>query len=160
MAVTNQKSTQLNIIDGGGAAGVRVESSEVNERTMVVRWSFTQQGVGDPGSTVDIWRVKSGSRLLSTVSDVQNSAYGAGVTYDLGWPAYTEPDGTPVAADPDGIAAAIDGNTTTRKVIADVTGAPRDVLFQGDALIQATINGGAGIPDAATMTGLFFIMLP
>lgn len=160
MAVTNQKSTQLNIIDGGGAAGIRVESSEVNERTLMVRWSFTQQGVGDPGSTVDIWRVPAGSRLISVLSDVQNSAYGAGVTYDIGWPAYTDADGTAVPADPNGIAGAIDGNTTTRKVLGDVTGAPRDVLFGGEALIQATINGGAGIPDAGTMTGTFMIMRP
>jgi hypothetical protein len=157
MAVTTQQSTQT----ANAAAGVYGTSflnpAEDSAKVRVKRFDFTQSGVGDIGSTIDLVRLPPGKlRLLGDLSICAVSALGSSRTLAIGWTAYTGSDGVAVNASAAGLNAAtsVASAAVLQVGTAAVLGGDQTKLFDsaGGVLIQAVLAGGT-IPDGATITG-------
>ena len=158
MAITNQKSTQ----ETNRTANPPVKNPAYNSggRERVAYFGFTQSGIGDIGSTVDLINLPPGKvRLLKTDSKFVCSAFGALRTLSIGHLAYTKPDGSAVAAVTDNILTA--GDVSAAAAIACGAGANAlgddpTILFESKdgVTLQASVAGGT-IPDLATLKGFF-----
>jgi hypothetical protein len=154
MATTAQKSDFQTNVD----ATPRV----MNKRGGILKCQHvkhTQSGAGDATSTIDLWTIPGGATLLTQLSSIRHTDFGTGVTLDIGWTAYTKPDGTSATADPDGLVEDIDVSTAASlgKPLSNGTAigaAGYYKEFEGPALIQATVVGGA-IPDGAVVECVF-----
>ena len=154
MATTQQKTTQHTAY----TASPRV----LNRRPGMVffqEFDHVQDAAGDDGSSVLVYPIEAGTRLYLHVSTIRFSAFGASRVMKLGWQAYTDPDGTAVLADDDGIFAGLDVSAAGNKrmIEAPTLGAGMDAngtrLFQGSAVLIATVTGGTW-PDDAAISGL------
>jgi hypothetical protein len=121
MAVTTQKSTQLTNLDA--TPPVLEESADYAGRLRVAYFAFTQSGAGDATSSAEIARLPPGRvTLLGRLSNIEHNWTTASATMDVGWDAYTDPDGVAVAASSvgldDGIAVDTAGETTIGSAVA------------------------------------------
>ncbi len=126
MALTAEKSLQAT----AAATGVVVESVSGKGELTPFYFSFTQSAaIGDINSTADLIVLPPGKwRYVADLSKVFFSAFGAARTLDIGFGAYTQPDGTVVAANQ----AAID---LSKDVAAAGSYAPGGVLTADGTLL-------------------------
>lgn len=157
MAVTTQKSNEVTAIDN--ATGVL----DVNKYGGAIRYlsfSFTQVGAGDANSTVDLVLLPAGKvTVLLAQSRIACSAFGASRVLDLGWPAYTDPNGAAVSADDNGLDDDQDVSSATAYAPTGTVGGAETKVFESrdGVRLQAKVAGGT-IPDAATLAGYFAIV--
>lgn len=155
MAVTTEKSTQLTAID----AGKRNYSSDYGGVDKTFDFDFTQSAAaGDATSTAELVRIPAGRWYVHLDRCYAAwSAFGTARTLDIGWAAYTAPDGTAVVADPNGFDDAIDVAAAGGAAMgsdASTTCPGKKKLFNSrdGVSIIATVAGGT-IPAAATLIG-------
>lgn len=107
MAITDQNSTQMDIIDGVVSGDLEAHGN--HGRLRVAHFDAAQAGVGDAGSSVAITQLPPGKvRLLGASSNVYVNWTGASATMDAGWDAYTDINGGAVAADVNGLDDGVD----------------------------------------------------
>jgi hypothetical protein len=155
--VTAQKSTQLTDLDK--TPSVKQSADTYYGKLRVLRFDFTQAGAGDINSTVDLVKLPAGRvTLFGSLSRVGHDALGAARTLDVGWTAYTEPDGDAVAADEDGLHSAADVSAAGSFNPSDELGndAAHQFWSKEGVLLQAKVEGGT-IPDLAKLNGHFVI---
>ncbi len=162
MAVTTQNSTEYgNLI---ALPPVFNPTTSWKGVKRIMRFSFTQSGAGDANSLVNLARLPAGNiRVLLTECFMHNSDFGTGITLDIGWTAYTEPDGTAKAADADAFVDGLDVATAAAAALWSASsqgsgsGVTLDKTFllssRAGILVQAIVLGAGGIPDGATLTG-------
>jgi len=150
MAVTTENS---NLMANALASPVKLNEGAVDGTAKI--WTFTQgAAAGDANSIARLFILKANEVLDTHHFSIAYSAFGAARTLDIGWEAYTLPDGTAVAADPNGIADGIDVSSAGRSVVADAPTSNVDSLgpIKADITITAQVIGGT-IPAAATING-------
>nr|VFK12046.1 MAG: hypothetical protein BECKLPF1236B_GA0070989_102913 [Candidatus Kentron sp. LPFa] len=158
MATTQQKSIQ--IANGDKFPSIFNHATEENGRVRASVFDFTQDGAGDAGSTALLIRLPAGRvRVLSHLSTIRCSAFGAGATLDVGYAAHENFKGDAVAADPDAIADGIDVSVAAQSSLGGIGNgveSPSVLVPSRDrAVILATCQGAA-IPDGATLTGVIY----
>lgn len=136
MPVTTQASPQAKAVTDKDAA--RLEGFDGAGKLRAAYFLFTQSGQGDANSTADlVWLPAGRLRIYGHLSRINWDALGASRTAQVGYGAYTKPDGTAVAAAPTGLlaataAAAAGGAALTPVLLIEST---KPVLIQ--ALIAA-----------------------
>ena len=156
MAVTTEQSTQ---VTNQNAANAHLEPNEIQGRLRVAFFDFTQgAAAGDANSTMDLIHLPAGRvRVMSKLSYITSSAFGASRVLDIGYTAHTDQGGTAVTADPDAIADGLDVSAAADLQMGDstTTGVAATTLLlngQDRVLIQSIVTGGT-IPAAATLNG-------
>ena len=153
MAVTTQNSTQYGYIVADPPTIMNGDDYLSKVRYFEV--DFTQSGAGDANSLVNLFKLPAGRWKLLRGGILDHSDWGSSVTFDIGYLAHTNSDGTAVAASIDGITNGVDlNNTTAFEPGAAISGA----VLAFDSQEGVTIQGkclGAALPDAATMNGYF-----
>lgn len=156
MAVTTEKSAQLNNVDA--KPPVMNHASQSHGRKRVMAFEFTQgAAAGDATSTQDLIKLPAGKcRLYLNEAWMAGSAFGASRTLNVGWTAYVDPDGAAVVADPNGLDNAIDVSSAAQAQLGSAVAAANGKMIDFDSrdgvLIQAVVAGGT-IPAAATLKG-------
>ncbi|WP_435310647.1 hypothetical protein [Primorskyibacter sedentarius] len=156
MAVTNEKSTQLNNVD----AAPPVANPAYNDggRLRVKFFDFTQgAAAGDAGSTVDLVKLPAGKcRVLGALSFIEWSAFGASRVLDIGYTAHTDTDGATVAANAvaldNDINVASAGSAAMGSDAAVNLGKSLELNSKSGVTIQAACAGGT-IPAGARLVG-------
>ncbi|MCB1883683.1 MAG: hypothetical protein KDG89_06770 [Geminicoccaceae bacterium] len=124
------------------------QTTESHGRVRTAYVEHVQAGAGDAGSTIDLWRVPAGRvRIVGYLSRLRTSAFGAGVTLDMGHTGFSSRDGSEIAADGD---ALLDGKAVGS---AGAFALDEDTFLidgTGGTVIRATVLGGA-IPAGATI---------
>lgn len=157
MATTAQVSTQAT---SQVAANAHLEPNETSGRLRIAYYDFTQSGAGDAGSTVDLHYLPAGRiRIMSKLSYITCSAFGAARTLDIGYTAYTDQAGASVAADADALADGLDVSAAAdlQCGLSTAAGVAATTLLTNGrdrVKLQAVVAGGT-IPDAATLNGFF-----
>lgn len=156
MATTAQKSD----LETNREAGTLSDANDYGGRLKTYRFSHTQSGAGDAGSTVELVHLPAGRfRIYGAMSRVGFSAFGTSRVLDIGWQAYTDFGGAAVAADADGIDNDINVATAGSAAMGNALAALDDTLViesQTGVTIYATVAGGT-IPDAAVLSGYIVI---
>ncbi|MEQ8246086.1 MAG: hypothetical protein RID42_00245 [Alphaproteobacteria bacterium] len=156
MAVTTQKSAQVTAIDAGSGA---LDLNKYGASLRKLEFDFAQSGAGDAGSLASLVALPAGKvTVVLPLSRIAFSALGAARTMDLGWLAYTAPDGTAVAADPNGLDDGVDVSAAGAVVPGGTVGGAETYTFESQAgvTLTAQVNDGT-IPDAATLDGYVVI---
>jgi hypothetical protein len=110
--------------------------------------------VGDAGTTIRICTLPQRGRYCSQLSKLGWKGFGVGRTVDLGWLAYTRPDGVAVPANPTGLGTGL-------SVVADGRSFhdafPTSSVDEWEAVVAVdlilTVRGDT-IPVGTTMGGL------
>ena len=162
MAVTNEKSSQINNLEAQPPIGI--PSTDWKGVKRILRFTFTQgAAAGDANSTADLVKLPAGNiRVLLAECFMHRSAFGASRVADIGWTAYKTPEGADVAADVDafvdGLSVASAGqalwSAASQGAGANGSGLDKTFLIQSRAgvTVRATVTGGT-IPAGATLTG-------
>lgn len=158
MAVTTQYSTQYQAVHRDVPPSVR-SADEYYGKLRAYAFNFTQSGAGDANSLAVLTKFHGRTRFISHLSKVYHSAFGTSRTLDLGWAAYNDPNGVAVAADEDGLDAAVNVAAAGSFTPDALTGNETKLFETKDGVdIQAKVEAGT-IPDAATIDGLFVVMV-
>jgi hypothetical protein len=151
MAVTTENSTQYTAqTDGSMLNG----PAHGNVRCMT--FEFTQgAAAGDATSTQTLIKLPAGKiRVLTNLSKIAFSAFGALRTLNVGYTAFENQDGTAVAADADFFASAVDVSAAGTAVLDEST--TPDLSHELDSkdgiVVQSAVAGGT-IPAGATVKG-------
>ena len=107
MAVTTQNSTEYT----NRIATPLVTADAVNDKGKLRTLTFThdQDGVGDAGSIVRLGKLPAGKvKIIGLLSRFYCNWVTGSQTMDIGWEAYTDPNGTAVAVDVDGLVDGLD----------------------------------------------------
>lgn len=157
MAVTDQFSN-IRTAERDSASTVTSDMQSSREETKV--FTFTQAGVGDANSTIELFTTPPGrSQIIASKCSTRNSAYGAARVMSFGWRAFVDAQGVTQAANLTGLGSAIDVAAASRKVLADApTGAINSLVFETQRVLVAQVTGGT-IPDLATLTGEWTFLL-
>lgn len=154
MAVTTQDSVQITNMTS--EPRVKNPTTDAHGRLRFARFSFSQSGAGDAGSTARLIKLPKGKvRVILPLSRVAYSAMGASRTLAVGWDAHRADDGSgDVAADPGGLDNGVDVSSAGAVVPGGTIGSDETTLFQSlsGVFLTVQINGGT-IPDAATLAG-------
>lgn len=155
MAVTTENSDiYANQIATGAQTFLRPD--QLDGRLRACYFEFTQGGsAGDAGSIANLVKLPAGNtRLFLPLSRIYFSAMGASRTMDLGWLAYTDPDGGAVVADPNGLDDGVDVSSAGSVNPGGTVGKAETFRFnsRGGVVITAQINDGT-IPAAAEIDG-------
>lgn len=156
MSVTNQKSTE---ISNAEATPPALNAPSKKGRLEAHVFSFTQNGAGDAGSTVEIVKLPPGRySIVGGLSKIAFSAFGASRVLDLGWSAHTDGGGSSVSASPNGIDDNIDVSAAgAAEPGSALTGTLKEIDARDGVTIYATVSGGT-IPDAATLDGYLTVI--
>lgn len=154
MAVTTQKS---DIYTNQTASGAQTfnRPDQVHGRVRFAEFDYAQSGAGDAGSIAQLFKLPGGSvRLILPLCRIAHSALGASRTIDLGWEAYTDPDGAAVAADPNGLDDGVDGSSAGSYNPTGTVGGAETYRFNSrdGVVITAQVNDGT-FQDGATLKG-------
>lgn len=153
IATTGYSTQVTKIINGLKNAGV-----DYGGNLKTFDFDYTQGSTaGTTGSTVELIRVPPGRWILHLdLSRVEWSAMGTGSTMDIGYSAYTAPDGTAVVADTDAFDDDVDvaalGNAIPGSDLAVNLGKRKLLESRDGVTIIATI---VAIPAAAQLHGRF-----
>lgn len=145
MAVTNEKSPQVNAIDVAGAAPLG--PGDIG-KVYGYFGGFTQgAAAGDATSTMDLLYLPAGKyRIVGRNSYIRFSAFGASRTLSVGHTGYTTHEGTPVGASANVFASAVDVSAAgSAALLADTL-----IDTRVPVKVQASVAGGT-IPAAATI---------
>ena len=140
MAITTQYSTEYNqaYVANTGNLDSQVQAGRVR----VAYFTCAQDGAGDAGSSFALVKLPAGKvRLLASQSKAYVNWTTASATLDLGWDAYTAPDGTAVTADSDGLDNGIDVDTAGYQTFGSVvtaTGGTKVFESKDGVVIRAT----------------------
>lgn len=147
MAITNQDSTQ--IANLAAFPPVINPAMDMGARTRASAFDFTQSGAGDAGSSVNAIKLPGG-KLRVMQMHIDHSAIGAGALLAIGHGGYSDGEGNPVAADPNFFATGLDVAAAGAKQVS--LGYAKYLDTPGGFTLTLTVTG-AGIPDAATLSG-------
>ena len=143
MAVTNERSDQLKLYD----QRERIPPGQANGRSRNAAFTHTQAANGDANSTVELCTLPPGDMFVVDFS-LDIPSLGAARTVNVGWRAYTDPDGTQVAENLSGFLSGIDASSNIKTVIPYCrrlrAGTPVTVVLQvagGQLDAAKTING-------------------
>ena len=128
-------------------------TSESHGRVRIAHVTHTQKGEGAAGSTIDLWRVPPGRvRILSYLSRVRTSAFGAGRQLDVGHTGYAGPNANQTLPD----AGALHDGKAVGSAGAFAPDATDTLLIDSTAgtTLRATLVGGT-IPDGASIEATF-----
>jgi len=156
MAVTTETSTQRS--NPIASPPVMNPAYEDHGRLRVKAFTFTQgAAAGDATSTQGLVKLPPGKgRVYLGLSLLENSAFGASRTLDVGYAAHTQTDGTAVAADPNAFDNAIDVSSLASAALGSDVAAASGKMWEFDSKagidIGAVVAGGT-IPAGATLTG-------
>lgn len=126
-----------------------------------LKFTFTQGGsAGDANSYARLRKLPPGKITIMTgLSYVEHSAFGSDRTLDVGYEAYTAPDGTAVVADEDALhsaqAVASAGNFNPTD---EVAGRMLTLNSRDGIVISAKCEGGT-LPAAATLKGYLVVLV-
>lgn len=152
MAVTNLNSTQYALQVGPGTE----IDHPYHGRVKCMTFEFAQGAVaGDATSTATLIRLPAGKiMILTKLSQIEFSAFGASRTLDVGYAAYTNLSATAVAAAPAYLASAVDVSSAGSMLLNESTTPTMSQYIETrDGLVlNATVAGGT-IPAAATIKG-------
>lgn len=153
MTVTTQKSDQLAL--GDLTPDEKINASEFTGKARIAYVSFTQVGVGDVGSTIDLCKLPAGRvRVLGSASFLSTSAQSTARTLSVGNAAYTGIDGVAVAASVNSVKAAYSTASAALTRLDPAAGADPSVLFiSKDGVTLQGVVAGDTIPDGATVKG-------
>lgn len=154
--MTTQNSTQY--ANQIAIPPIIMEAEQFYGKLRVMKYNFTQSGVGSAGSLARLVKLPVGKVMLCAgLSQCKVSALGSGRTLHLGYAQYRLQDGTiqtaSAAAITSGQAVATATTFTPGAALAD--GTITFVSSSGVVLI-ATANVGT-IPDAATIQGTWVL---
>ena len=150
MAVTQEKSSQIANLEAQPPVGIPTTDWKGVKRIM--RFTHTQSVQGDAGSTVDLVKLPAGNiRVLLSECFMHHSDFGTGQSLNIGWTAYTEPDGAAKAADADAFVVGLDVAAPASAGFwsASPQGAGSGVTLDQTFLIQSK----AGVTVQATVLG-------
>lgn len=119
------------------------------------RWRLPATLVdADAESTIEIARLPQRARYMSQLSKLGWKGFGVGRTLDLGWRAYTLPDGTVVPEDATGLGTGLDVAADGRSFHdAFPLSSTDEVEFPVAAVLFLTVRGAA-MPAGTTMGGI------
>lgn len=140
MAVTSEYSTEYDTAYVSESGKLRPDQAA--GRVRCAYFTHDQSGAGDATSSVALAKLPAGNvRLLSSQSKAYVNWTTASATLDLGWDAYTDPDGAAVAADPNGIDDGLNVDTAgyqTFGAALTATGGTKLFQSQDGVVIRAT----------------------
>ena len=116
---------------------------------------------GDATSTQLIGLLPAGRiRILTNLSKIEFSAFGASRTLDVGFQAYKDEDSVDVAADADYFASAVDVSSAGSLVL-DESGTPElsQAIDSLDGVVIFSTVAGGTIPVNATLKGHIFYIV-
>ena len=131
-----------NSIQYAKIVSVPSEKVDTNELTGRVRVAFAEYEADAEQSTITMFTIPNGARLLSAT--IQHDALAASTTLSVGNAAYTDADGTAVALDVDAYKAAA-ASTTATSSDALVT-----MALGKNAVVDANEDG---LPVTVTLAG-------
>lgn len=116
---------------------------------------------GDATSTQILGKLPAGRiRVLTNLSKIEFSAFGASRTLDIGFQAHEDEDGDAVAEDADYFASAVDVSAAGN-VALDESGTPeisQALVSNAGIVVFSTVAGGT-IPVNATLKGHIFYIV-
>jgi hypothetical protein len=120
-----------------------------------MRWTLGPTlAAGAQDSTLRICTLPQGARYCSQLSKLGWAPFGVGRTLDLGWEAYTRPDGVVVRANPTGLGVGLDVALAGRSFHDAFPVSSTDELeFPAAVTLILTVRGGT-IPVGADLGGL------
>lgn len=152
MAVTTEYSIEFAAIRN---KNLPMDNRDFHSRIRFMKFTFTQgAAAGDVNSLQYLTKLPAGKiNVLTDLSKVFFSAFGAARTLDIGWDAYNDVDGDEVAADVDGV---LDGEDVSAAGNAALLGASSGGVLpfhsqQGVDIVAKVL--GDTIPAAATLKG-------
>lgn len=151
MATTAQNSTQYDLQTTVGSE----LDLPYHGRVKALSFVYTQDGAGDATSTQTLIKLPAGKiMVLTKLSQIEVSAFGASRTLDVGFTAYNELDNTAVSADPDYFASDVDVSSATSFALNEsATPTMAQYMESRDGIVvQAAVSGGT-IPDGTTIKG-------
>ncbi len=159
--MTQEKSTQIENLEAQPPIGIPTTDWKGVKRIM--RFTFTQGGTTGPvGSTAELVRLPAGNvRVLLEECYMHRTAFGTSGSLDIGWQAYSRPDGFAVDPDADAfvdglnVVSAGDGLWgASPQGSGTVVDADKSFLIESKSgvTVQATVAGGS-IPAGAKLTG-------
>lgn len=161
MAILTQESTQYEDIFTDNPPSL-LPPREWKGRVRVAAFTHDQDGAGDATSSVALCKLPAGKvSLLASQSKAYVNWTTGSAKLDLGWDAYTEPDGTAVVADPDGIDNGLDVDTVGYQTFGTVaavlaTGGIKQFDSKDGVVLRATSQDTA-IVDGDDLVGYFFM---
>ena len=157
MAVTTQNSSEYT----NRIATPLVTADAVNDKGKLRSLTFThdQDGVGDAGSIVRLGKLPAGKvKIVGLLSRFYCNWTAGSMTMDIGWEAYTDPNGTAVAVDVDGLvdglnveAAAyfdMEGNTAAGKLLGG------NYTFESQSGVIITAKAIGALADGDDLAGV------
>ncbi|MCS5590729.1 MAG: hypothetical protein NZ824_12265 [Candidatus Thioglobus sp.] len=157
MAVTNQKSIQVNNMDQNPP--VIEETTDISGKVRIIYFEHTQVGAGDAGSSIEVGRLPRGEvRILGSISSVKHNWTTASQTMDVGWDSYTDFEGNAVTADPNGLDDAISVDTAgTITVCTELNNGTK--IFRSADGVSIRLTGGAALVAGDTVAGYIMYVL-
>jgi hypothetical protein len=153
MAVTTENSTEYGY--RASLSGYTLqEALDAGGKLRVQKFTFTQgAAAGDANSLVNLWKTPPGKvNIITALSQIFCSAFGAGRTLDIGYTAYTNNLGVAVIADVDGFADGLDVSGAAQLAWGLSPGIVQ-LNSQEGVVIQAKVLGDT-IPASATLKGV------
>lgn len=162
MAITTQYSPEF---DQDFQAPALALFDQGQYRKIVLPFNFLQSGAGDAGSIAKLRKLPPGRLIFFPLeSYITWEAFGAARVLDIGFEAYTEPDGDAVVAaaalfdndiDVSSAGGAALGSDYGQATVANV-GQMREFWSKAGVAIVATVAGGT-IPTGTNLTGYLTI---
>ena len=159
MAVTTENSTQYGYQIS--IPPTQMESNVFNGKLRMFKVEFTQgAAAGDATSVARMLKLPAGKvTLMAGLSQLKVSALGASRTFDFGWEAYQDQDGTAVTADPNGVTDGVDVSAAATVTLGNqLANGTYTFESRGGVVLAAQINDGT-IPAAATIKGFIVVVV-
>lgn len=151
MAVLQLKATEADPAN-------RTHAAEVHGKLRIMTFHLPAVAVaGDIGTTIDLGTLPAGKvKVLTSMSKIKASAFGAARTLEIGHPAYQKRDSASEpfeAADDNAFSSvALNVAAATNDLPMDATQLDFDLYSKNGVLVQAVVKGGT-IPVGATLEG-------
>ena len=160
MAITTQYSTEYNTayVANSGSLETNVQGGRVR----CAYFTVAQDGAGDAGSSAALVKLPAGKvRLLASQSKAYVNWTTSSATLDLGWDAYTSPDGTAVTADADGIDNGIDVDAAGFQTFGSaLTATGGTKLFESkDGVVIRATSTDVAIADGDDLVGFLLYVV-
>ena len=151
--MTQEKSTQIENLEAQPPVGI--PTTDWKGALRIMRFEFAQGATqGAAGSLAELVKLPAGNiRVLLHLSRINHADMGASRTMDLGWLAYTEPDGTAVPADPNGLDDSVSVAAVGSFVPGGTLGGDETKLFQSKSGVTLTAQINDGTLQAAKTIG-------
>lgn len=153
MAVTTENSTEFGYRASVSGYALQ-EMLDAGGKLRVQKVTFTQgAAAGDANSLINMWKTPPGKiSIITALSKVYCSAFGAGRTLDIGFTGYVDNDGNDVSASVDALADGLDVSSAA-EIGFGIDPGTVQLDSQEGVVIQAKVLGDT-IPIAATVNAI------